>query len=162
MGNKTVPTIQELKNKSKSLNTYLEETKDEWGEIVPKSLVKPAIVKLFHILSQKDCILLIFSTSWCKDCKLHLPEVLKIQKSLLTNHNYELEVIVISGLKFDSLNPKNKWKIPTTPEEVSLFNIIALPTLILIDKSTNMEIGRITEHPQQKDSIEEELVLLLQ
>lgn len=162
MRNKTVPTIQALKNKGKTLSAYLEENKDEWGEIVSKSLVKPAIDNLFQILSQKDCILLIFSASWCKDCKTHLSEVLKIQESLLTTHDYELEVIVISGMKFDSLNPKNKWKIPPTPEEVLLFNIVALPTLILIDKSTNMEIDRIAEHPQQKDSIEEELVLLLQ
>ncbi|MHA1967207.1 MAG: thioredoxin family protein [Candidatus Hodarchaeales archaeon] len=162
MGNKATPTIQELKLKGKSLNTYLEETKDEWGEIVSKIPLKPAIDDLFHTLSQKDYILLIFSASWCKDCKLHLPEVSKIQESLLKNHSYELEAIVISGLKFDSLNPNNTWKIPPTPEEVSVFNIVALPTLILIDKSTNMEIGRITEHPQQKDSIEEELVFLLQ
>ena len=162
MENKTVPTIQELKNKFKSLSTYLEENEDEWGEIVSKSLVKPTIDNLFHILSQKDCFLLIFSASWCKDCKLHLPEILKIQESLLNSHNYELEVIVISGLKFDSLNPNNLWKSPPTPEEASLYNIVALPTLILIDKSTNIEIGRITEHPQQKDSIEEELILLLQ
>ncbi|MHA2307351.1 MAG: hypothetical protein ACXACU_18375, partial [Candidatus Hodarchaeales archaeon] len=127
MGNKATPTIQELKLKGKSLNTYLEETKDEWGEIVSKIPLKPAIDDLFHTLSQKDYILLIFSASWCKDCKLHLPEVSKIHQSLLKNHSYELEAIVISGLKFDSLNPNNTWKIPPTPEEVSVFNIVALP-----------------------------------
>ncbi|MFX0061943.1 MAG: TlpA family protein disulfide reductase [Candidatus Hermodarchaeota archaeon] len=161
MKDKFNPSIQELKSKTTLLNDYLEKTRLEWGAISPKPLVQSAIQTLFELLKQKDCVIIAFSASWCKDCKIHLPAVFNIKTALLREYQYELEVFVFSGLKFDKLNPASRWKIPPSPPEVLEFDIFALPTFILLDKQTGKEIGRIEEHPQHKKTIEEELVLIL-
>lgn len=161
MQDKSNPSIQELKSKATPLNDYLEKTRPKWGTISPKPLVQSAIKTLFELLKQKDFVIIAFSAFWCKDCKIHLPEVFNIKTALSREYQYELEVFVFSGLKFDKLNPDSRWKIPPSPPETLEFDIIALPTFILLDKQTGKEIGRIEEHPQHKKSIEEELVLIL-
>lgn len=140
---------------------YLEETRSEWGKQTQKPLDKSQIKSLYELLKRTECILLVFSASWCKDCKLHVPEVFNIQEELLNNFTYDFEVIVFSGLKFDSLNPENVWKVPPSPVEAVKFNIIALPTLIILEKETGKEVGRVTEHPQENRNIIEELIFLL-
>ncbi|MFX0093153.1 MAG: thioredoxin family protein [Candidatus Hodarchaeota archaeon] len=162
MPNHSILSIQELKTKGKTLESYLEKTKSSWGDIIPKPLVQPVIKNLSELLRQKECILLIFSAIWCKDCKLHLPEALSIKKVLSEKYQTDLEMIVFSGFKLDALNPDNRWKVPPSPPEAIHFDIFALPTFILLEKATGKVLGRIEEHPKQKDSLEEELVVFLQ
>ncbi len=161
MENNQINSIKELKVTGKTLMKYLEEMKFEWGKQPLKPLDKSQIKSLYELLKVKEFVLLVFSASWCKDCKLHVPEVSTIQETLLNNFNYDFEVIVFSGLKFDSLNPENFWKVPPSPVEAVKFNIIALPTLILLEKESGKEVGRVTEHPQENRNILEELIFLL-
>lgn len=161
MQDKSSPSIQELQSKTTPLNEYMEKTRAEWGTISPKPLVQSAIKTLSELLKQKDCVIIVFSAFWCKDCKIHIPEVFNIKTVLSKDYQYELEVFVFSGLKFDKLNPDNRWRIPPSPPEVLEYTIFALPTFILLDKQTGEEVGRIEEHPQHKKTIEEELVFIL-
>ena len=75
---------------------------------------KEAILNLKNYA--KDILIVVFSAEWCKDCAANVPVLALIAEKTGVN------VRVFGGLKKDTLNPIEKWKIPPLPPEVKTFN----------------------------------------
>jgi thiol-disulfide isomerase/thioredoxin len=95
-----------------------------------------------------------FSAEWCKDCAVNIPALGLISEAT------GLEVRIFSGLKKDPLSHTRKWRIPPSPQEVETFQVDKIPLIIVFDKE-GKEIGRIIENPQEKPTLEEELIQII-
>ena len=103
----------------------------------------------------KDVIIVVFSAELCKDCTSNVPVLALIAE--ITG----IKVRVFGGLKKDVLNPKEKWKIPHSPPEVKTFNVDKIPYIIIFDKKGGI-IGKIIENPTHKNSLEDEILFIIE
>jgi len=103
----------------------------------------------------KDVIIVVFSAEWCKDCASNVPVLALIAEKT------GIKIRVFGGLKRDVLNPKEKWKIPPSPPEVKTFNVDKIPYIILFDKKGGI-IGKIIENPTHKNSLEDEILFIIE
>ncbi len=96
-------------------------------------------------------VIVAIGAEWCKDCVTNIPVLELIQEAT------GLRIYVLGGVKTDPLNPNKQWAVPPSPPEVETLKIVAVPT-ILIYTLQGMEIGRISENPEIKPTLEEELL----
>jgi len=102
-----------------------------------------------------DFIIVAFSAEWCKDCAANIPVL------ALINERTGIKVYIFGGLKRDTLNPREKWRIPPSPPEVKTFNVEKIPHIMIITKKGEL-IGEIIENPRHKETLEEELLYLIE
>lgn len=103
----------------------------------------------------KDVVIVVFSAEWCKDCAANVPVLaLLAQKT-------GMKIRVFGGLKKDQLNPQEMWRISPSPIEVKKFNIQKTPTVLIFDLQ-GKHLGSIIENPKFKNTLEEEILHLIQ
>ena len=96
--------------------------------------------------------IVVFSAELClKDCAKNVPVL-----ALLAD-KAGLKVRVFGGLMRDSLNPKEKWRIPPSPPEVKEFKVEKVPHIVIFDMS-GLELGKIVEKPAHDKTLEEEIL----
>ncbi|MGV9174139.1 MAG: hypothetical protein ACOC35_16445, partial [Promethearchaeia archaeon] len=94
--------------------------------------------KIDNLLQEKDEILNIFviGAIWCKDCKKHVPALLKIFENLDSDRT---DLQILYGLKTDPLKKKEKyiWHERHSPPEATdpKFDAVASPIIYLFDKA---------------------------
>ncbi|MEM2147874.1 MAG: thioredoxin family protein [Candidatus Bathyarchaeia archaeon] len=143
---KTISVNQYLNNISEPFRDKFLERKREYtlnGEAVEK--LKKFVSKYFVVA---------FSAEWCKDCAANIPIL------ALLSETAGLEVRIFGGLKKDTLNPKNKWRIPPSPPEVETFNVNKIPHIIIF-RTDGEEIGKIIEKPSDALTLEEEILQIV-
>ncbi|MHA1770406.1 MAG: thioredoxin family protein [Candidatus Thorarchaeota archaeon] len=102
-----------------------------------------------------DIACVVFSASWCIDCKNALPVFRHLEERL------GMEFIVFGSVKTDPLNPERKWASPPSPPEINDWGAKAIPWIVIFDKDGN-EIGTIIEKPHVKDTLEAEILYHLE
>lgn len=103
----------------------------------------------------KDVVIVVFSGEWCKDCAANVPVLALIAEKT------GMKVRVFGGLKTNPLNPKEKWKIPPSPPEVKTFNVKRTPYIIIFNKQAK-QLGTIIENPKPENTLEEEILHIIQ
>jgi len=98
----------------------------------------------------------IFSATWCKDCKKNVGEFLKI-----ISIEPSIDVLFYTDIKSAPLDPNVRWRIPPSPPEVDEFDLRKIPSFYILNKHGEV-IGEMIENPQTKETLEEELVFILE
>lgn len=111
-----------------------------------------AVDKLKSLVN--NIVVVAFSAEWCKDCAANIPVLASLSEAT------GLEVRIFGGLKKNPLNPKRKWSIPPSPQEVEKFQVDKIP-LILVFNKEGTELGRIVENPKEGLTLEEEFLRII-
>ena len=102
----------------------------------------------------KDLTLVVFSASWCGDCKRAMPVIMQLEERL------GLEVLVFSTVKTAPLDPDRQWAVPPSPPEIDEWGVTAIPWLNFYDTEGNL-VGTLIEKPTVKDTLEAEILYVL-
>ena len=149
--------LSEIRKKTVSVSQYIESLKQPFRDKFltrrqTYQLKQEAINQLKKFANKY--LVVAFSAEWCKDCAVNIPVLALISEAT------GLEVRIFGGLKKDPLSHTRKWRIPPSPQEVETFNVDKIPLVIVFDKQ-GKEIGKIIENPQEKPTLEEELVKII-
>lgn len=104
-----------------------------------------------------------FGASWCKDCKLQLPSLVKIMDTLQDpRFTVEITGTIKAQAPYERIPGKPIWKVPPSPPETQdpKFDMGHIPAIYLFNKKGAC-LGKIDEKPEHKATLEEELVYYL-
>ena len=96
-----------------------------------------------------------FSAEWCPDCYRNIPVLAHIQEET------GLRVRIFGHLMRDAKNPNKRWRIPPSPEEVELFDLVKIPSMYILDKQGN-KVGEIIENPPTGKTLEAAILDILE
>ena len=102
----------------------------------------------------KDLTVVVFSATWCGDCKRAMPVVMQIEEQL------GLEVLVFSKIKTAPLDPDRQWAVPPSPPEVNEWSVTAIPWFNFYDSDGSL-VGTLIEKPTVKETLEAEILHVL-
>jgi len=150
--------LQEIIKKTVSINEYIEGIahpfKDKFLERKQTYQLNEEIISKLKEYANK-VVIVAFSAEWCKDCTANIPVLALIAEKT------GIKIRVFGGLKKDPLNPKEKWRIPPSPPEVKTFNVEKIPHIMILNRKGEI-IGKITENPRYKETLEEEILYLIE
>lgn len=104
----------------------------------------------------KGYTFVVFSAVWCKDCKINCGAFLKIVEM-----KPEIEAIFFKEIKSAPLDPNVRWRVPPSPPEVDDFDLRKIPTFYILNREGKV-VGEMIENPEHKETLEEELVYILE
>jgi len=150
--------LSEIEKKTVSVDKYIEEMAYPFKEKFLEreqtyQLNEKTILELKK--NAKNLMLVVFSAEWCKDCAANIPVLALIAEKT------GIKVRVFGGLKRDALNPSKKWRIPPSPPEVETFNVEKIPYILIFTRKGEL-IGKIIENPRYKETLEEEILYLIE
>ena len=61
----------------------------------------------------------------------------------------------------DAKNPNKRWKVPPSPEEAELFDVVKIPSMYILDNQGN-KMGEIIEHPPEGKTLEAAVLEILE
>lgn len=96
-----------------------------------------------------------FSAEWCPDCYKHIPVLAQIQEKT------GLKTRIFGHLMRDTNNPNKRWRIPPSPDEVKLFDLVKIPSIYILDNQGN-KVGEIIEHPPTGKTLEAAVLDILE
>lgn len=99
-------------------------------------------------LQLDDIEIVVFLGTWCSDSQLEVPEFYKIIDYL----HYDIE-----SMEVIALEKLENTQMVSPQQEEKEYNITHVPTFIF--KRNGIEVGRITEYPEQ--SLEKDMVSIL-
>ncbi|NWF95253.1 MAG: thioredoxin family protein [Candidatus Thorarchaeota archaeon] len=102
----------------------------------------------------KGVVTVVFSASWCGDCKNAIPVLLHLEEKIRMN------IRVFGTIKTAPLNPSQKWAVPPSPPEILEWNVTAIPWIEFFN-SRGRRLGTIIEKPHVKESLEAEILYTL-
>lgn len=147
---------QEFKDKIKDK----QEKWNNYKKYNPDRMIISRIKKLLAKNNQKLRILAIGAT-WCKDCSIQLPRMTKISEVF---ENFEFEFYILYGVMVDALgHSETKWHTEKSPPEATnpKFDLKAIPTFYIFNREGDL-LDRIIEKPKKKETLEGELLFLLE
>ena len=95
-----------------------------------------------------------FSAEWCPDCHRNIPVLCLLSEAT------GMEVRVFGHLMREAKNLEEMWRIPPSPPEVKVFNVVKIP-LILVLNEHGEKVGEIVENPPEGQTLEEALLEIL-
>lgn len=100
-------------------------------------------------------IIFAFSAEWCKDCARNIPVLARLQEEtgLITR--------IFGHVMKDAKSSTKKWRIPPSPEEINLFDVIKIPSIYILDKQGN-KVGEIIENPPNGKTLETAILDILE
>jgi thiol-disulfide isomerase/thioredoxin len=151
--------IEQLKKNGKNLEEFLTTLTTKDGKILLENMKKyepkEEIIKQLVEKAHRHTFI-VFSAPWCKDCKINVAALAKIVEK-----NPNLDVLFFSGIKTAPLDPNIRWKVPPSPPEVNDFDLRKIPTIYILNSSGKV-INAMVENPKTKETLEEELLFLLE
>ncbi|MBD3211606.1 MAG: hypothetical protein GF311_03280 [Candidatus Lokiarchaeota archaeon] len=120
--------------------------------------------KISNIITKKNekVNLLAIGAEWCKDCAKQVPAMLKIANSL-ENDIFHFEILY--GVKTNPFHKEDEplWHEKHSPPEATdpRFALEAIPTFYIFTKEGTY-LGRIVEGPEDKKTLEEEILEILE
>lgn len=136
----------------------LEKYRQMFKDTVKNTQVKENIVaQIAEIVKSKNVAIRIFVADWCKDTRNAFPAI-----STLVNQIPEIDLTLLHGIKNVPFDKNIRWKIPPSPPEVDTFDLRKIPTIIIFDKTSGEEVGRMIERPEATETVEEEILYHLQ
>lgn len=151
--------LAQLKKNGKTVEDYMSCLEGKSGDEIktncelyePKEDVIAALAE-----KAKGYTFVVFSAVWCKDCKTNVAAFAKILE-----HQPDIEVIFFSGIKTAPLDPDIRWRVPPSPPEVDDFDLRKIPTFYILN-SEGVQVGEMIENPEHKETLEEELLYILE
>jgi len=136
----------------------LEKYRQMFKDTVKETQVKEDIItQIAEIVKSKNVAIRIFVADWCKDTRNAFPAI-----SHIVNQIPEIDLTLLHGIKNDPFDKNVRWKVPPSPPEVDTFDLRKIPTLIIFDKTSGEEVGRMIERPEATETVEEEILYHLQ
>ena len=96
-----------------------------------------------------------FSAEWCPDCYRNIPVLAQIQEET------GIKVRIFGHLMRDAENPNKRWRIPPSPAEVDLFDVVKIPSMYVFDKDGN-KVGEVIENPPEGKTLEAAILDILE
>ncbi len=149
--------FEDIKKRTTNIQGYIDRLPDKDQDLVMEvyeeySINKAAANELKHLL--KDLKVVIFSASWCGDCKRAMPVLLHLER------DYNLVGMVFGNIKTDPLNKDVKWRVPPSPPEINEWGATAIPWFEFFDSKGN-KVATLVEKPTVKETLEEEILYIL-
>ncbi|MFB0558214.1 MAG: TlpA family protein disulfide reductase [Candidatus Bathyarchaeia archaeon] len=145
--------IKSLRKNSETISHYLSSV----AETTPAFEKRKAEYELDEGLSGElnkyadEVVIIVFSAEWCPDCHRNMPALGLISEAA------GLEVRVFGHLMRASKGSDGSWRIPPSPPEVNVFNVIKIPLIVVLDKD-GRKLGEIVENPPEGVKLEEALL----
>lgn len=166
MFDKSKITLADIRSEYKIGYQYIPEEpayKDNYEKYQPSQEI---IDKIKAWLDEKEqyIVFVAFGATWCGDCKVQLPRLVKIERTL---KDKRFEVRVLGGIKVKPPYEREKgkviWKSPPSPPETldERFDMFHIPAIFIFDKAGRC-LGKIDEKPEHKPTMEEEILYYLE
>ncbi len=148
---------EKLDKNSEDVKQYIESSREKAPQFMERydgyELDKEVETKL-KCHSEKYTIYA-FSAEWCPDCYRHIPVLAQIQEKT------GLKTRIFGHLMRDAKNPNKRWRIPPSPAEVDLFDLVKIPSMYIIDNQGN-KVGEVIEHPPEGMTLEAAILAILE
>ncbi len=102
-----------------------------------------------------DFEIVVVFADWCGDAQMAVPALAALEREL------GIRIRALGGMTKPPFGSDKHWAVPPSPEEVDIFGITSSPTILIFEKSTGHEIGRIKTRPRMTPTIEEEILLII-
>jgi thiol-disulfide isomerase/thioredoxin len=157
-----IPTLRDVQDQCPSCGQYIEEMSVSYrGGFMRRKegyeLNTEAVEKLKSFAS--DFVIVAVFADWCGDARKAIPVLSLLEDEI------GLEVRALGGMtkpQWKDRKPGVYWAIPPSPKEVETFEITSSPTIIIFKRESGEEVGRIKTKPRMTDTIEEELVKIIE
>ena len=150
--------LDDVRKRSQTAKEYISSLEEKWKESQLEeyrnySLDNEAVRRLREYVDRITIVSI--GASWCKDCRKAIPVLRKLEEEI------GLEIRIFGSVKSAPLDPDHQWAIPPSPPEVDEWNVTAIPWIVIFDKEGN-KVGTIIEKPKYKQTLEDELLHLIQ
>ena len=115
--------VEKLDATSEDVKKYIESSQEKAPRFMERyneyKLDEEIVIKLkCHSNKYK---IYAFSAEWCPDCSRNIPVLAHIQEEI------GIKVRIFGHLMRDTENPNKRWRIPPSPAEVDLFDVVMIP-----------------------------------
>ncbi|MHA1630294.1 MAG: thioredoxin family protein [Candidatus Heimdallarchaeota archaeon] len=151
--------LAQLRKNGLTVQKMVEKLSGKDGEIIKENIknYQPKVDVLEKFAEKaKGYTFVVFSADWCKDCKTNISAFTKMLEL-----KPEIDAIFFKGLKSAPLDPDVRWRVPPSPLEVNEFDLRKIPTFYILDSSGKV-VAQMIENPEHKQTLEEELLYLLE
>lgn len=149
--------LKQLQAHSEPVKEYLENAKEKtprFQENLEKYRLEPEVVQKLKCHAG-NAYIYAFSAEWCPDCYRNIPVLARMEKKA------GIETRIFGHLMRDAKNNDKRWRIPPSPQEVEEFNVIKIPTMVVIDKKGE-KLGEIIENPPEGKTLERAILEILE
>lgn len=148
---------QKLDAESEDVKEYIESSREKAPRFMERydgyQLEEEAVTKL-KCYNDKY-IIYAFSAEWCPDCYRNIPVLAHIQEET------GLKTRIFGHLMRDAKNPEKRWRIPPSPAQVELFDVVKIPSMFILDMQGN-KVGEIIENPPEGMTLEAAVLDILE
>ena len=149
--------IEKLDKNSEDVKQYFESSREKAPQFMERyesyELEKEMEFKLK--CHSKKYNIYAFSAEWCPDCYKNIPVLAHIQEKT------GLKTRMFGHLMRNAKSPSKRWRIPPSPEEVGLFDLVKIPSMYVLDKQGNKR-GEIIENPPEGKTWEAAILHILE
>ncbi|MHA1772458.1 MAG: thioredoxin family protein [Candidatus Thorarchaeota archaeon] len=152
-------TLNDIQDNSLSCIEYIEAMPSSSREgfmrnMMMYNLNEEAVQKLSAIANDYEFVVIF--ADWCGDARHAVPVLALLEQKI------EIKIRSLGGMEKPEWGSSELWAVPPSPPEVKTFDITSSPTILIFEKNSGREIGRIKTRPRITSSIEEELVELVE
>jgi thiol-disulfide isomerase/thioredoxin len=143
--------------RSEDVKEYIESNREKTPNFVDRyksyTVEKETVSKIKRYFDKY--IIFAFSAEWCKDCARNIPILARLQEEsgLITR--------IFGHIMKDAKSSTKKWRIPPSPGEIDLFNVIKIPSIFILDNQGN-KVGEIIENPPPDKTLETAILDILE
>lgn len=153
-----MPDLENVTKEFLSCNEYIEQMrpmdKGSYRRQKQNYRLKESIVELLKEFENDYVIVTVFA-DWCGDARRAIPVLALLEEKT------DFEIRAFGGMEKPPRGAGGFWAVPPSPEEVNTFEITSSPTILIFDKETKDEIGRIKTKPKMTPTIEEEILKII-
>ena len=150
--------LNEIMKRTVSVEEYIDKMaypfKDNFLERKHDYRVKSEVIYKLKEYAE-DVVIVVFSAEWCEYCVIYVPILALLSKKT------GIKVTIFGGLKTDSLNQSEIWRIPPSPPEIKTFNVDEIPHISILNKQ-GRQLGTIIGYPKPENTLEEEILEIIQ
>ncbi len=149
--------IKKLDANSEDVKKYIESSREK----APRFMERYGEYKLDEeIVSKLKCHsgnykIYAFSAEWCPDCYRNIPVLAHLQEET------GIKVRIFGHLMRDAKDSTKRWRIPPSPAEVDLFDVVKIPSMYVLDKKGN-KVGEVIENPPAGKTLEVAILDILE
>ncbi len=152
-------SLKDVSQVSPSCREYIDEMPPgrKQGYVRNKSMYtlnSEAVSNLSQVIDNYEIVVLF--ADWCGDARRAVPVLALLEEKL------GIKIRALGGMEKPGWGSSELWAVPPSPPEVKKFGVTSSPTILIFDKKTGEEVGRIRTRPRITASIEEELVELIE
>ncbi len=159
MSDERKPSLSDVSDDCQSCTEYIEAMPPHrkggfLRQLSSYSLKEEPVEKLARL--SKDYEFVVTFADWCGDARRAVPVLALIEQKT------GIKIRALGGMEKPDWGSSELWAVPPSPPEVKKFGITSSPTILIFDKRTGQEIGRIKTRPRKMPTVEEELVAIIE